>query len=306
MSGAHSLPLRLLVVVILALCCALAFAVRLFSVLKYEAVIHEFDPYFNYRSTQAALRMGLQEFYNWFDDMVWYPLGRHVGHTVYPGLMITAAAADAALRALHFVVEPRLICVLMGPMFAALTSLVTYFLGKELWSPGAGLFSAALIAVAPGYISRSTAGGYDNECVAIFAMLVVLLGFVKAVNSGSLLWSMVGSLGYFYMVTAWGGYIYVVNLLPAYTYALVALGRYSHRLYVAYSTFYVFGVVLAMQVPFVGFQAVHGAAHFSSHAVFALLQLTALVKFVKGCASSPLLSLWKIPHGSGCHFVNPT
>lgn len=31
--------------------CVLAFSVRLFSIVKYESVIHEFDPYFNYRVT---------------------------------------------------------------------------------------------------------------------------------------------------------------------------------------------------------------------------------------------------------------
>lgn len=31
-----------------------AFSIRLFSVVKYESVIHEFDPYFNYRVTQVS------------------------------------------------------------------------------------------------------------------------------------------------------------------------------------------------------------------------------------------------------------
>lgn len=31
----------------------------------------------------------------------------------------------------------------------------------------AGLFAAAFIAIVPGYISRSVAGSYDNEGVAI-------------------------------------------------------------------------------------------------------------------------------------------
>lgn len=30
----------------------LAFCVRVFSVIKYESVIHEFDPWFNFRSTK--------------------------------------------------------------------------------------------------------------------------------------------------------------------------------------------------------------------------------------------------------------
>ena len=33
----------------LAAACVLAVSARLFSVVKYESVIHEFDPYFNYR-----------------------------------------------------------------------------------------------------------------------------------------------------------------------------------------------------------------------------------------------------------------
>ncbi len=63
-----------------------------FSVLRYESVIHEFDPYFNYRSTIKLVNEGAYEFWNWFDHESWHPLGRVVGGTVYPGLMFTAAA----------------------------------------------------------------------------------------------------------------------------------------------------------------------------------------------------------------------
>lgn len=48
-------------------------------------------------------------------------------------------------------------------IFSGLTAISTYFLTKELWSPGAGLFAASFIAIVPGYISRSVAGSYDNE-----------------------------------------------------------------------------------------------------------------------------------------------
>lgn len=64
--------------------CVLAFSIRLFSVVKYESVIHEFDPYFNYRVTQFLTKEGFYEMWNWFDDRTWYPLGRVIGGTVYP------------------------------------------------------------------------------------------------------------------------------------------------------------------------------------------------------------------------------
>ena len=40
----------------LACACVLAVSVRLFSVVKYESVIHEFDPYFNFREFLVSER----------------------------------------------------------------------------------------------------------------------------------------------------------------------------------------------------------------------------------------------------------
>jgi hypothetical protein len=61
------------------------FMSRLFSVIRFESIIHEFDPWFNYRSTAYMTENGFYNFLNWFDDLAWYPLGRIVGGTVYPG-----------------------------------------------------------------------------------------------------------------------------------------------------------------------------------------------------------------------------
>ncbi|KAJ8974854.1 hypothetical protein NQ317_001952 [Molorchus minor] len=55
------------------------FATRLFSVLRFESVIHEFDPYFNYRTTKYLAEHGFYSFHNWFDERAWYPLGRIIG-----------------------------------------------------------------------------------------------------------------------------------------------------------------------------------------------------------------------------------
>jgi len=57
-----------------------------------------------------------------------------------------------------------------------------------------------MIAIVPGYISRSVAGSYDNEGIAIFCMLLTYLMWVKSVKTGSLFWSTLCALAYFYMV----------------------------------------------------------------------------------------------------------
>lgn len=75
---------------------------------------------------------------------------------------------------------------------------------------GAGLVAAAMIAIVPGYISRSVAGSYDNEGIAIFCMLLTYTMWIKAVKTGSLFWSVMCALAYFYMVFEFA--IYVMQL----------------------------------------------------------------------------------------------
>lgn len=203
----------------------LAFTIRLFSVLRFESVIHEFDPYFNYRVTKLLTEKGFREFWNWFDHESWYPLGRIVGGTLYPGLMLTAGGLYWLLHALSLTVHIREVCVLLAPFFASNTAMVAYFFGKELKDSSTGLIAAAFMAICPGYISRSVAGSYDNEGVAIFALLLTFYLFVKAVNTGSLAWSVAAAFAYFYMVSAWGGYIFITNLLPIYVLILLVSGR---------------------------------------------------------------------------------
>ncbi|KAL5721490.1 dolichyl-diphosphooligosaccharide--protein glycotransferase [Ranunculus cassubicifolius] len=268
-------------VTILGLVYILAFITRLFSVLRYESMIHEFDPYFNYRTTLYLTKNGFYDFWNWFDSESWYPLGRIIGGTLYPGLMVTAALIYWTLRALKFAVHIREVCVLLAPFFASNTTIVAYFFGKELWDSGAGLVAAALIAICPGYISRSVAGSYDNEGVAIFALLLTFYLFVKAVNTGSLAWSLASAFGYFYMVSAWGGYVFIINLVPLYVLVLLITGRFSTRLYVAYNCMYVLGSLLAMQIQFVGFQHVQSGEHMAAMGVFFLMQVFYFVDWVK-------------------------
>ncbi|KAL1449530.1 hypothetical protein WDU94_002027 [Cyamophila willieti] len=203
----------LLKITVLSIACILSFSTRLFSVLRFESVIHEFDPYFNYRTTKFLVEEGYYKFHNWFDDRAWYPLGRIIGGTIYPGLMVTSAVLYHLMWLLNITVDIRNVCVFLAPFFSSLTTIVTYLLTKEVKDTGSGLVAAAMISIVPGYISRSVAGSYDNEAIAIFCMLLTYYSWIKAVKSGSILWSALTALAYFYMVSSWGGYVFLINLI---------------------------------------------------------------------------------------------
>jgi len=46
----------------LILISVMSFFIRIFSVIKYEAIIHEFDPWFNFRATKYLEEKGMKEF----------------------------------------------------------------------------------------------------------------------------------------------------------------------------------------------------------------------------------------------------
>lgn len=271
----------LLTFIILVLAWLVGFASRLFAIVRFESIIHEFDPWFNYRATAHMVEHGFYNFLNWFDERAWYPLGRIVGGTVFPGLMVTSGGIHYLLSLLHIPVHIRDICVFLAPIFSGLTAIATYFLTKELWSAGAGLFAACFIAISPGYTSRSVAGSYDNEGIAIFALQFTYFLWVRSIKTGSVFWGALTALSYFYMVSAWGGYVFIINLIPLHVFVLVLIGRYSSKVYIAYSTFYVLGQVMAMQVPFVGFQPVKTSEHMAAFGIFGLLQVIATIKYVQ-------------------------
>ncbi|XP_068737414.1 dolichyl-diphosphooligosaccharide--protein glycosyltransferase subunit STT3A [Montipora capricornis] len=271
----------LLKLLILSICSVLSFSTRLFSVLRFESVIHEFDPYFNYRTTRFLAEEGFYKFHNWFDDRAWYPLGRIIGGTIYPGLMVTSAVLYHILNFFHITIDIRNVCVFLAPLFSSLTTLVTYHLTKELKDASAGLVAAAMISIVPGYISRSVAGSYDNEGIAIFCMLLTYALWIKSVKTGSLFWSTMCALAYFYMVSSWGGYVFLINLIPLHVLALMVTGRFSHRIYVAYCSVYCLGTILSMQISFVGFQPVQSSEHMAAFGVFGLCQIHAFVDYVR-------------------------
>lgn len=220
------------------------------------------DPWFNFRATKYLVANGFYNFWDWFDDRTWHPLGRVTGGTLYPGLMVTSGAIYHALRTLTIPVDIRNICVLLAPAFSGLTAVATYLLTNEMTpSPSAGLLAALFMGIAPGYISRSVAGSYDNEAIAIFLLVYTFYLWIKALKQGSMLWGALCALFYGYMVASWGGYAFITCLLPLHAFVLICMGRYSTRLYVAYTTWYALGTLASMQIPFVGFLPVKTSEH---------------------------------------------
>lgn len=281
--GVNIDTVRLLLRVIIFIAIAgAAISSRLFAVIRFESIIHEFDPWFNFRATKFLVSNSFYDFLNWFDDRTWYPLGRVTGGTLYPGLMVTSGVVWHVLRDwLKLPVDIRNVCVMFAPAFSGVTAIFTYLFTKEMKDLNAGLLAAIFMGIAPGYISRSVAGSYDNEAIAITLLMATFYFWIKAMKLGSIFYGTLTALSYFYMVSAWGGYVFITNLIPLHVFVLLLMGRYTNRLYISYTTWYALGTLASMQIPFVGFLPIRSNDHMAALGVFGLMQLLAFGAYVR-------------------------
>ena len=248
-------------VVIITLSLITSYQIRLFAVERYGRVIHEFDPWFNFRATQYLVDNGWNKFFTWYDHSVWYPLGRPVGTTIYPGMQVTAASIYHVLtRWLGVDVSLNDVCVFLPAGFSILACIFTGGIAFEAAVKGRkwSAFTAGcgLMSIIPAHLMRSVAGAFDNECIAVTAMTATFYWWVRSLRDEKS-WpiAFIAALSYFYMVAAWGGYTFVLNMVGVHAAAQLFVNgakNFSWNLYKAYAIFYFTGTALAIRVPVVG------------------------------------------------------
>eukprot|EP00667_Euglena_gracilis_P010561 EG_transcript_10761 len=246
-------------------------------------VIHEFDPWFNFRATEYMVNHGYKNFTNWFDDEVWYPLGRHVGTTTYPGMMFTSAAIFRLLPEFGVPMSLNDVCVMVPAWFSCSACLFTFLLAWEVFDSGnAGVAAAAIMSILPAHLMRSVAGGYDNESIAVTAICATFYFWVRSLRSNwSWVFGIFTGLAYVYMVATWGGYVFVLNMIALHAAFLVVTGEHSSKLHRAYSIFYLIGTAGALQFPIVGTQPLKSMEQISALLVFFGLQVAEFLHQVK-------------------------
>jgi dolichyl-diphosphooligosaccharide--protein glycosyltransferase len=279
-----------------------AYQIRLFAIKNYGLVIHEFDPWFNFRAAQYLADNGWTAFFQWFDYMSWYPLGRPIGTTIYPGMQITSVSIWQFLKSLGPEWEMSLndVCCYTPAWFGVSA---TAFVGLLTWevmnSVEMGMAAAFVMAVVPAHIMRSVGGGYDNESVAMTAMCATFYFWVCSVSGKRSAWlsAICAGLSYFYMAASWGGYIFVLNMIALHALLLAVITKGlkdQSSIYLSYTIFYVIGTACAVQVPVIGWTPLKSLEQLGAFGVFGiyqLLQLTAEIHRAKLFGNASLRTL---------------
>ena len=256
-----------------------AFRIRTFALKEYGMVIHEFDPWFNFRATQYLAKHGWHAFFHWFDYMSWYPLGRPVGTTIYPGLQIISVLIHKVLRwndAWRMTLND--ICCTLPCWGGSASTLFSALIAYEVsGSRTAASCTAVIMAIIPAHIMRSVGGGYDNECIAIPTMLLTFYLWIRSIRNTSSWWLGIAvGLAYGFMVAAWGGFIFVLNLIATHAAVLSIVhfltNDYCSALHRSYTLFFVIGTAIATRVPPVNTQPFQSLEQLFAFVVFIFMQ----------------------------------
>ncbi|MGQ9781679.1 MAG: STT3 domain-containing protein [Nitrososphaeria archaeon] len=214
---------KLLLVYAIAAIFILSVGVRLLSG-RYGFYMNEFDPYFQYYSTDYIVKSfdqkgfgGLFDYFNWIDKMAWYPEGRNVAASSFSGLHYIGALSYLALRNVFgFTVSLYDYLVLLPVILGGFISIAIFFLGREIDGEAVGIFAGIISAVSPPLISRDAFGWWDTEPIAYLFGILTLLLFISLVEEERVGLSSITKASFAGILlglsmTIWGGAMYFVG-----------------------------------------------------------------------------------------------
>ena len=178
------------------------------------------------------------------------------------------------------------VCVFIPAGFGAVATILTALLAWECTdNSDAAVATAFFMSILPAHLMRSVAGGFDNESIAISAIVGTFYLWTRSLRT-PYSWpiGLLAGIMYTYMVAAWGGYVFVLNMIGIHAGILCLLGRFSSQLHHAYSLWFLVGTAGAVLGParyLVGWQPFQSMEQLGPLGVFGGLQLLMICQMIR-------------------------
>ncbi|MGC8850469.1 MAG: STT3 domain-containing protein, partial [Candidatus Bathyarchaeia archaeon] len=260
----------------LCLILALAIMFRIMPI-RYGAYFStEADTVFQYRVADYVVRNGYSAWFTWNDTLSWYPYGRDIPRTSFPGLPFSAAFAYILLTSLGL--NPSLydVCIFFPILMASLTCICIYLLGRDLGGRSTGLLASFMMAVSPAFILRTYLGFFDTENIGIFSTVAMSLFFLRSIEKekpllSRLLYSIAAGLALSYFHASWGASKYAVGLLALFMASSTLFNLYERRYLLSYGVILGVSSTIAMMIPIHGIGFLLSAENVAAFGLFILL-----------------------------------
>ncbi|KFM19271.1 dolichyl-diphosphooligosaccharide--protein glycosyltransferase [Marine Group I thaumarchaeote SCGC AAA799-P11] len=170
---------HLLIIGILSLSFSISFLIRS-QPADYGWELNEFDPFFNYRATQYVVDNGIDAYFQWDDELSWYPNGRDVSKNSQVMLHLTAATTYWIFGGGGNLYD---FTILFPVVFGSLTCIVVFALVRVIGGTTAGLFSALFFSLSLPIIIRGQLGWFKSEPLGLFFSVLALYLFLSGISS---------------------------------------------------------------------------------------------------------------------------
>jgi dolichyl-diphosphooligosaccharide--protein glycosyltransferase len=242
----------------LGLVVIIALAVRLMPI-RWGFYLNEFDPYLQWRMAQYVVDHGFLAWFGWHDTLSWYPYGADMPTWNLYGTAFVVAAITMFLNAVGTNVTVFDVAVIFPVVAGTITVIAAYFLGKDLWGKGVGMFAALFMALSASSIGRTQLGFLRHEPLGILLIILIFLFFRRAIAENSstrrtVAYATLAGFSLYFLAASWAAAYYPLDLLVLYAVVLGILGRSSRRFFLTYSiSMGVFLLLTPFLVPKLGF-----------------------------------------------------
>jgi len=221
---------HLLVIGVLILSFSISMMLRS-QVADYGFELNEFDPFFNFRATEFLVNNGLSAYFDWHDDMSWYPNGRDVSASSQVMLHVTTAITYQIFGGGSNLYDYT---ILFPAVIGALTAIIIFALVRVIGGTSAGLFASLLFAVSVPVMLRGTLGWFKSEPLGLFYGLLgvyLFLSGIKSENKKIAISKLIGG-GLFlgFGLASWGGIQFFIIPIGMFIFALPFLRKDSGTL----------------------------------------------------------------------------
>ena len=203
--GLNITKYHFLIISILILSFTISFLLRI-QPAEFGWELNEFDPFFNFRSTQYILENGLFEYFDWNDELSWYPSGRDVSSNSQVMLHITTAYLYWIFGGNSSLYD---FTIIFPVIIGSLTTIVIFGIGRIIGGTSVGLLSSLFFSISIPILLRGSLGWFKSEPLGLFFGLIsvyLLLSGISGKNQKSSILKLLFS-GLFLSLglSAWGG-----------------------------------------------------------------------------------------------------
>ena len=242
----------------------LAATIRL-QPIKYGFYLYEYDPYFMYWSTKQLVDHGPGRWFELTAENVknfWYPWGRNVVKTEYPGVpyigYIAYNIASIFMWGLSEEEKLMVVCVVLPVVAGMLEVLAAFLIGREIRDTKTGLFAAFITATIPSAIDRTIAGFYTKLGFGVMFFLYSMLFYIKMLKEvkprRKIVYSFIAGIFLGLVGFTWGGYAYTILVFSAYGLFIVLLGLNNRSFTLNHTIVMMIALVILALTPCIGFK----------------------------------------------------